>query len=184
MHDLNTRERKRSTNLKWYRVEEEARTDGTVGSVILSDILEQFWWKIIKLSRNIKVPIKYGIWQIHQALFHRPKGHPIHQKWIAGQMTAILRPIWRWLLLRLTNNLGSVSSPSLGQKNRRKLSQFNSDRRHWWIENYFSEIGHFRVFIFHIIHMKVLTDTIPMMYRTYHLIEQLRRYFDFSFLSW
>lgn len=42
MQDLNMRERKRSTNLKWYRVEEEARNDGTVGSVILSDILEQF----------------------------------------------------------------------------------------------------------------------------------------------
>ena len=39
MQNLNTRERKRSTNLKWYRVEEEART---VGSVILSDILELF----------------------------------------------------------------------------------------------------------------------------------------------
>ena len=33
------------------------------------------------------------------------------------------------------------------------------------------------------IHMKVLTDTILMMYQTNHLIEQLRRYFDFIFLS-
>ena len=54
----------------------------------------------------------------------------------------------------------------------------------WWKKNYFSEIGHFRDFIFDIIHVKVLSHTNPMMYFMYHLKEQVRRYFDFSFLSW
>ena len=48
---------------------------------------------------------------------------------------------------------------------------------------YFSEIGHFGDFIFDIIHVKVISNTNPMMYFMYHLIKQVRRYFDFPFLS-
>ena len=46
---------------------------------------------------------------------------------------------------------------------------------------YFAEIGHFRDVIFDIIHAKVLMNTIPMMYVTYHWIKQVRSYSDFAF---
>ena len=93
------------------------------------------------------------------------------------QMTSRLN-LWPQVRLR-THSL--VKSNRTNKNHDRPLW---STMDQWWKIIYFSEIGHFWYFIFYIVHVKVLTNTIPMMYVMYHLVKHVRRYLDFSFLSW
>ena len=130
MQNLNTRERKRSTNLEWYRVEEEARNDGICHSDRICHFIGAvltFWSSSDGRSSNYREISKYRSSMVFDKYIKLCSIDQKDIRFIKNELpdkkSDKCRPILsqvddqsQWLILRLTNNLNLVQSPFPGSK--------------------------------------------------------------------